>query len=75
MEYAFASVGRALWITTLVLVCGFLVLAQSTFKINADMGLLTALIILIALAVDFFFLPPLLMRVDNHGDETPKGAT
>ncbi len=66
VEYAFGSVGRALWITTLVLVCGFMVLAQSSFKVNADMGLLTALTILIALAVDFFFLPPLLMKLDNE---------
>lgn len=65
VHYAFASVGRALWITTLVLVAGFLVLAQSSFKINADMGLLTAITILIALVVDFLFLPPLLMKLDQ----------
>ena len=72
VEYAFGSVGRALWITTLVLVCGFLVLTQSTFKVTADMGLLTAVIIMIALAVDFFFLPPLLMKVDNGTDTHAK---
>lgn len=66
VRYAFASVGRALWITTLVLVAGFMVLAQSSFKVNADMGLLTAVTILIALAVDFLFLPPLLMLLDKH---------
>lgn len=66
VRYAFSSVGRALWITTLVLVGGFLVLAQSSFKVNADMGLLTALTILIALAIDFLFLPPLLMLLDHH---------
>lgn len=68
VRYAFASVGRALWVTTLVLVAGFMVLAQSSFKLNADMGLLTALTILIALIVDFLFLPPLLMKLDN-GDK------
>ncbi len=66
VHYAFASVGRALWITTLVLVAGFMVLAQSSFKVNADMGLLTAITILIALIVDFLFLPPLLMKLDNR---------
>ncbi|MET0104390.1 MAG: MMPL family transporter [Sedimenticola sp.] len=71
VEYAFGSVGRALWITTLVLVCGFMVLAQSTFKVNADMGLLTALTIMIALAVDFLFLPPLLMKLDKSPAENP----
>jgi len=63
--YAFSSVGRALWITTLVLVAGFMVLAQSSFKMNADMGLLTAITILIALVIDFLFLPPLLMMLDK----------
>lgn len=65
VRYAFASVGRALWITTLVLVFGFMVLAQSSFKVNADMGLLTAITIFIALVVDFLFLPPLLMLLDK----------
>ncbi|WP_281560199.1 MMPL family transporter [Thalassomonas sp. RHCl1] len=65
VHYAFDNVGRALWITTFVLVAGFGVLAQSTFKMNADMGLLTATTIFIALVVDFLFLPPLLMAIDN----------
>jgi predicted RND superfamily exporter protein len=65
VRYAFASVGRALWVTTLVLIAGFMVLAQSSFKLNADMGLLTAITIGIALIVDFLFLPPLLMLVDK----------
>jgi predicted RND superfamily exporter protein len=75
VRYAFGSVGRALWITTLVLVCGFMVLAQSSFKINADMGLLTAITILIALAIDFLFLPPLLMKLDTHSPTITEGAT
>ena len=66
VQYAFSSVGRALWITTFVLVCGFMVLAQSTFTVNAEMGLMTAITILIALIVDFLFLPPLLMMLDNE---------
>lgn len=74
VRYAFSSVGRALWITTLVLVSGFMVLAQSTFKLNADMGLLTALTILIALAIDFLFLPPLLMKLDTHPQPATKGV-
>ena len=65
VRYAFSSVGRALWITTCVLIAGFMVLAQSTFKLNADMGLLTAITIGLALIVDFLFLPPLIMRLDK----------
>ena len=68
VKYAFSSVGRALWITTLVLVAGFMVLAQSTFSLNADMGLLTAVTIAVALIVDFLFLPPLLMLLDGNKD-------
>ena len=68
VQYAFGSVGRALWITTFVLVAGFAVLAQSSFKLNSNMGLLTSITILIALIVDFLFLPPLLMKLDN-GDK------
>jgi hypothetical protein len=71
VQYAFGSVGRALWITTFVLVAGFTVLAQSSFKLNSDMGLLTAITILIALIVDFLFLPPLLMKLDNGSKESP----
>lgn len=65
VRYAFASVGQALWVTTLVLFVGFMCLAQSEFKINGDMGLLTAVIILLALIIDFLFLPPLLMKLDG----------
>lgn len=70
VKYAFSSVGRALWITTLVLVAGFMVLAQSTFSLNADMGLLTAVTIAVALIVDFLFLPPLLMLLDGEKEVT-----
>ncbi|EID0695023.1 MMPL family transporter [Vibrio parahaemolyticus] len=62
---AFHTVGRALWITTVVLVAGFSVLAMSSFRLNADMGQLSAIVIFIALVVDFLFLPTLLMLFDK----------
>jgi predicted RND superfamily exporter protein len=65
VRFAFASVGRALWITTIVLALGFSVLMLSPFALNADMGMLTSIIILVALAVDFLFLPPFLMIFDK----------
>jgi predicted RND superfamily exporter protein len=65
VRYAFHTVGTALLVTTLVLIAGFLVLTQSGFKVNADMGLLTAVTIALALVADFLFLPPLLMKVDR----------
>ena len=64
VRYAFSSVGIALWVTTLVLVAGFMVLAQSHFQLNSGMGLLTAVTISIALFIDFLFLPPLLIRTN-----------
>jgi hypothetical protein len=65
VRYAFNTVGVALLVTTIVLVAGFLVLAQSAFKLNSDMGLLTSITIAFALLADFLFLPPLLMKVDK----------
>ncbi len=65
VRYAFATVGTALWVTSLVLILGFGVLSLSSFKLNSGMGLLTAITIAMALAVDFLFLPPLLMKMEE----------
>ena len=65
VRYAFTHVGRALLTTSIVLVAGFMVLAQSHFALNSGMGLLTAIIITFALLADFFFLPPLLMKLEK----------
>ncbi len=69
VRYGFSTVGTALWVTTAVLVLGFSVLSYSTFKVNADMGLLTATTIAIALFVDFLLLPPLLMLFEKDEKE------
>jgi hypothetical protein len=74
VHYAFGNVGSALWTTTFVLAAGFIVLAQSSFSLNADMGLLTAITIIIALVVDFFFLPPLLIALDKNRKLTSKNT-
>ncbi len=73
VRYAFHSVGVALWITTLVLVGGFLLLGTSDFKINGDMGAMVAIVISIALIFDFILLPPLLMLLDG-GDADMDGG-
>ena len=65
VRFAFKSVGHALWTTTAVLAAGFIVLSTSGFEVNWSLGLLTAMTIVIALAADFFFLPPLLMKLDR----------
>ena len=61
IRYAFQTVGRALIANSIILAAGFAFLAFSTFKINVEMGLLTAIAIVIALAFDFLLLPALLL--------------
>lgn len=70
VRYAFSHVGTALVITTVVLTAGFSVLMFSTFKLNFDLGLITALTIAIALIVDFLLLPALLLKFDTHDYST-----
>ncbi|MFT5084588.1 MAG: putative RND superfamily exporter protein [Lentisphaeria bacterium] len=74
-HYAFANVGNALVITTLVLITGFLVLTLSNFKMNADMGLVTAITIAAALVIDFLLLPPLLMALDKAEYPAPSTSS
>jgi hypothetical protein len=64
VRYAFKNVGVALGVTSLVLVAGFMVLSLSAFELNAGMGLMTSIIIVVALILDFLLLPPLLMKID-----------
>ena len=69
VNYAFQTVGVALTATTIVLCVGFMVLSLSPFQINSEMGLMSALTIALALFVDFYFLPPLLLRFDRNNNE------
>lgn len=73
VRYAFKSVGVALVVTTIILVAGFMLLAQSAFRVNASMAQLTAIGITLALVVDFLLLPPLLMLFDrkDRSEHTP----
>lgn len=64
VRYSFSTTGAALFVNTAVLVLGFLVLTVSNFTVNSSLGLMTALIIGIALLFDLLFLPGLLLRVD-----------
>lgn len=66
VRYAFRNVGVALWVTSAVLIAGFMILAQSAFALNAGMGLMTSIIIGIALVLDFLLLPPLIMAIDDR---------
>ena len=75
VRYAFRRVGMALTTTSIVLVVGFLVLSLSSFQLNAGMGLLTAIVIVFALAADFLFLPPLLMKLEEKRAVTRAATT
>ncbi len=65
IQYTFATVGKALMITTITLVIGFSVLSLSGYKPNSDMGIMTGIIISIALIFDFLFLPVLMLKLDK----------
>ena len=75
VEYAFATVGTALWVTTLVLVAGFMVLALSDFNMNAHMGIFTACTITLALIFDFFALPAMLLKFDAKKNVSVEDAS
>ena len=63
---AFADVGRALITSTIILTCGFVMLMLSDFRLNSDMGLMTAIIVCSALLFDLFLLPSLLVLIDRR---------
>ncbi|WP_230389603.1 efflux RND transporter permease subunit [Vibrio nitrifigilis] len=71
VRYSFHNVGRALWVTSVVLIAGFCVLTLSTFRLNSDMGKLSSMIIFIALVIDFVFLPSCLMFFDKKEQSEP----
>jgi predicted RND superfamily exporter protein len=75
IRYAFSSVGRAMTITTLVLCTGFSLLTFSAFRMNADMGMATAIIIFVALVVDFLFLPAFLLLADKREHDVAQAKT
>jgi predicted RND superfamily exporter protein len=66
VRFSFSHVGTALWVTTVILVAGFALLAISPIKINSDLGILTAITVSLALVLDFLLLPPLLMFIDRE---------
>ena len=65
LRYTFENVGVAILVTTIILVAGFMVLAQSSFGVNSIMALLTSIAITAALITDFVLLPILLSYWDK----------
>ncbi len=65
VRYAFRTTGQALWVTTAVLVAGFLVFTASGFQLSWVLGLMVAITVSFALAADFLLLPALLIFADR----------
>jgi uncharacterized protein len=70
IRYSFHNVGGALVVTTLILVAGFAILAQSSFLPNSGMAQLTAMTIVAALLIDLTLLPALLLKLDRAPEST-----
>lgn len=66
---AMQDVGRALLITSVVLVAGFLVLTASALDSQATYGILLATTIVTALSADFLLMPALLLTFQPFGPE------
>ena len=71
IRYAYRTVGNAMIANSFVLAVGFTFLAYSTFKVNVEMGLMTAIAIVVALLFDFLLLPALLLV--GHRSQTKRG--
>jgi predicted RND superfamily exporter protein len=69
LRAALADVGRALVITSIALVLGFLVLASSEMRSQAYYGILLSGALVTALIADFFFMPSLVLWLKPFGPE------
>ncbi len=65
IKNTFSSVGVAITVTSIILISGFMVLAQSSFAMNSQMALMTSIAITMALFADFLLLPLLLIKFDK----------
>ena len=66
VDYAFETVGPSIVVTTVVLVAGFMAMANlAEFRVNSDMGKMTSIILVFALDFDLVALPILLMLFDS----------
>ncbi len=72
VRYSFHTVGTALFLTSIILVCGFYILTYSGFRMNVHLGLMTTIAILCALIADFLFLPTLLMKFSGRAGSIKK---
>ena len=69
IHYSFHRVGGVLGTTTTILASGFLALTLSAMAPNLFIGLMTALSLVISLALTFCILPTLLIYIDKDESE------
>jgi predicted RND superfamily exporter protein len=69
VRYAFQTVGTAMWVTSVALTAGFLILTRSHYRLSEEMGIMCAVTIVAALVMDFLLLPTLLLKVDRMTDK------
>jgi len=65
IRMSLGNAGLAHFISSLVLVLGFFALSFSHFKMNAEIGQLSGLIILVSFVMDFILVPLLLLHFDR----------
>lgn len=65
VHYAFHNVGKALIMTSIILVTGFIVMSFSNFTMNWSMGVMSAMTIVFALLTDLVFLPAFLLSTEK----------
>ncbi len=70
VSYAFRHVGGAIIATSIILIAGFMLLAQSSFAHNSVMAQLTAIAVGVAVVADFLLLPALLISLDKKRNVT-----
>ncbi|MEL6584908.1 MAG: efflux RND transporter permease subunit [Pseudomonadota bacterium] len=66
VRYAFETAGSAIFVTTVILAAGFALLITSAFKLNADLGLMTAIAIVLSMLVNLLLVPSLLILRDRQ---------
>ncbi|WP_297432999.1 MMPL family transporter [Sulfurimonas sp.] len=69
LAYVMHYAGSAMILTTLVLSCSFIVFVFSQFMLNANFGLITAIALLIAVAIDLLLLPALISKMETKKKE------
>lgn len=74
LEIAITDVGRALFITSVALVAGFLVFLSSVMTTQTTFGVLLATTIVTALVADFFLMPALVLTFKPFGPEPERGS-